>query len=102
MRGSLGALSLRREVREAADLIIGNLNEDGYLIASDDELLGVAPPLHPKPTPQTAKNIVSEAQALGLAEIAPRPMRQVATDWDDLAAIDLAETNSRTELTSPA
>src|SRR5580700_9498185 len=39
----LGALSLRREVREAADLIIGNLNEDGYLIASDDELLGVAP-----------------------------------------------------------
>ena len=34
----LGALSLRREVREAADLIIGNLNEDGYLIASDDEL----------------------------------------------------------------
>ena len=40
----LGALSLRSEVREAADLIIGNLNEDGYLIASDDELLGVAPP----------------------------------------------------------
>ena len=38
----LGALSLRREVREAADLIIGNLNEDGYLIASDDELLGIA------------------------------------------------------------
>src|SRR5437588_9797915 len=32
----LGALSLRREVREAADLIIGNLNEDGYLIASDE------------------------------------------------------------------
>ena len=31
-------------MREAADLIIGNLNEDGYLIASDDELLGVAPP----------------------------------------------------------
>ena len=44
----LGALSLRREVREAADLIIGNLNEDGYLIASDDELLGVAPPAPPE------------------------------------------------------
>jgi RNA polymerase sigma-54 factor len=66
----LGALSLRREVREAADLIIGNLNEDGYLIASDDELLGVAPPASPEADAVTAKNIVNEAQALGLAEVA--------------------------------
>ena len=67
----LGALSLRREVREAADLIIGNLNEDGYLIASDDELLGVVPPAPPEADAETAKNIVNEAQALGLAEIEP-------------------------------
>ncbi len=66
----LGALSLRREVREAADLILGNLNEDGYLIASDDELLGIAPPAAPEVDAQTAKNIVSEAQALGLTEVA--------------------------------
>src|SRR6202790_282753 len=65
----LGALSLRREVREAADLIIGNLNEDGYLIASDEELLGIAPPAPPEADAQTAKNIVNEAQALGLAEV---------------------------------
>ena len=65
----LGALSLRPEVREAADLIVGNLNEDGYLIASDDELLGVAPPASPQADAETAKNIVSEAQALGLEEI---------------------------------
>src|SRR5580693_2019222 len=64
----LGALSLRPEVREAADLIIGNLNEDGYLIASDDELLGVAPPASPEADAATAKNIVSEAQALGISE----------------------------------
>jgi RNA polymerase sigma-54 factor len=64
----LGALSLRREVREAADQIIGNLNEDGYLIASDDELLGVAPPAPPEADAATAKSIVSEAQALGLAD----------------------------------
>src|SRR5580704_1908762 len=64
----LGALSLRPEVREAADVIIGNLNEDGYLIASDDELLGVAPPAPPEADAAVAKNIVSEAQALGLAE----------------------------------
>jgi RNA polymerase sigma-54 factor len=65
----LGALNLRPEVREAADLIVGNLNEDGYLIASDDELLGVAPPASPEADAATAKNIVSEAQALGLAEL---------------------------------
>ncbi len=64
----LGALSLRREVREAADIVIGNLNEDGYLIASDDELLGVVPPAPPEADTVTAKNIVSEAKALGLAE----------------------------------
>src|SRR4030088_1736058 len=64
----LGALSLRPPVREAADLIIGNLNEDGYLIASDDELLGVARPASPEVVVVTAKTIVSEAQALGLAE----------------------------------
>src|ERR1700678_1823790 len=64
----LGALSLRPQVREAADLIIGNLNEDGYLIASDDELLGVAPPASAEADAVTAKKIVSEAQALGLAE----------------------------------
>src|ERR1700684_3958336 len=64
----LGALSLRREVREAADLIVGNLNEDGYLIASDDELLGVAPPASAEADAIAAKKIVSEVQALGLAE----------------------------------
>src|SRR6202521_1909596 len=65
----LGALSLPREVREAAELIIGNLNEDGYLIASDDELLGVAPPAPPEADALTAQSVVSEAQALGLAEL---------------------------------
>jgi RNA polymerase sigma-54 factor len=62
----LGALSLRREVREAADQIIGNLNEDGYLIASDEEMLGIAPPAPPEADAATARNIVSEAAALGL------------------------------------
>jgi RNA polymerase sigma-54 factor len=62
----LGALSLRREVREAAEQIIGNLNEDGYLIASDDEMLGIAPPAAPEADAATARNIVSEAAALGL------------------------------------
>ncbi len=81
----LGALSLRREVREAADLIIGNLNEDGYLIASDDELLGVAPPAAPEADEQTAKNIVSEAQALGLTEVA------AGSDVEEVSALEEVE-----------
>jgi RNA polymerase sigma-54 factor len=35
----LGALNLAPAVREAAEYIIGNLNEDGYLTATDEELL---------------------------------------------------------------
>jgi RNA polymerase sigma-54 factor len=64
----LGSLNLRPEVREAADLIIGNLNEDGYLIASDDEMLGVIHPASPEADAETVKNIVSEAQALGMGD----------------------------------
>jgi RNA polymerase sigma-54 factor len=69
----LGALSLNPKVREAADLIIGNLNEDGYLIASDDELMGVAPPASAETDAATIKEIVNEAQALGLAEVPAEP-----------------------------
>src|SRR5580658_5950852 len=86
----LGALSLRSEVREAADLIIGNLNEDGYLIASEDELLGVAPPASADAV--TAKKIVSEAQALGLAEdgLAEEVLAEEALAEDGLAEGRLA------------
>jgi RNA polymerase sigma-54 factor len=38
----LGSVTLRPAVYAAAELVIGNLNEEGYLTASDDELMGVA------------------------------------------------------------
>ena len=38
----LGSLPVRPEVAAAAELVIGNLNEDGYLIATDEELLSAA------------------------------------------------------------
>ena len=86
----LGALSLRREVREAAEQIIGNLNEDGYLIASDEEMLGVAPPAPPEADAAAARNIVSEAAALGLGETsADETTVEAATE--DLAASDSDE-----------
>ncbi len=35
----LGAIHVKNDVRAAAELVIGNLNEDGYLLATDEELL---------------------------------------------------------------
>jgi len=62
----LGAISVRPHVHQAAELIIGNLNEEGYLIASDEELLGIAPVATPEADLETASKIVGEAEALGL------------------------------------
>jgi len=67
LKWQLGALSVRPEVREAAELVIGNLNEDGYLIASDDELMGVVPPAPLEMDAAAAQSVVKEAAALGLA-----------------------------------
>ncbi len=39
----LGAITLSPEVRTAAELIVGNLNEDGYLTAIDEDLLRSMP-----------------------------------------------------------
>src|SRR5689334_9698983 len=62
----LGALGVRPQVREAAELVIGNLSEDGYLIASDEELLGTAAPASPEADAKTQETLVKEAAALGL------------------------------------
>jgi RNA polymerase sigma-54 factor len=63
----LGAISIRPAVHQAAQLIIGNLNEEGYLIASDEELLGIAPAAPPEVDVEVAAKIVGDAEALGLA-----------------------------------
>jgi len=38
----LGAMPMNDKVRAAAELVIGNLNDDGYLVASDEELMAAA------------------------------------------------------------
>jgi RNA polymerase sigma-54 factor len=62
----LGSIPVRPEVRQAAELIVGNLNEDGYLIASDEELLGIAPPAPPELDALIVEKVVKDATALGL------------------------------------
>jgi RNA polymerase sigma-54 factor len=62
----LGAISVRPPVHQAAQLVIGNLNEEGYLIASDEELMGIVPVAPPEADVEAAAKIVGEAEALGL------------------------------------
>src|SRR5579859_2594130 len=64
----LGSISTRPPVREAAELIIGNLNEDGYLIASDEELLGEVAPSSPEEDAAKSQHLVKEATALGIGD----------------------------------
>jgi len=51
----LGSMNLSLKVRVAADMVVGNLNEDGYLTATDDELadglLQTRGPVRPEPIP---------------------------------------------------
>src|SRR6266849_6228771 len=84
----LGAIPVRAQVREAAELIIGNLNEDGYLIASDDELMGVTAPASPDADAAAQEMVVKEAAALGLAAVVTEEEAdaELATsDWNSEA-----------------
>src|SRR3984885_14264379 len=85
----LGAISLRPEVHQAAELIIGNLSEDGYLIASDEELLGVVPAAAPEVDAQVQAKIAGEAEALGISTLADEsvtgsPAENIPADTDSV------------------
>ena len=93
----LGAISVRPPVHQAAEQIIGNLNEDGYLIATDEELLGIAPVAAPEADVEVAAKIVGEAEALGLAVEEQLPVASCQLPEasilapEDLAANDVEE-----------
>jgi len=84
LRWQLGAISVSQQVHDAAEVIIGNLSEDGYLIASDEELLGITPPAAPEADVQKQAKIVTEAQAIGIdAEVpAETEVSGVAPEYD--------------------
>jgi len=65
----LGSIPTTPPVREAAEVVIGNLNEDGYLIASDEELLGIVPAAAPEVDAAKSESVVQEAVALGLDSV---------------------------------
>ena len=86
----LGSIPTTPTVREAAEVVIGNLNEDGYLIASDEELLGIAPPAPPEVDAAKSETVVKEAAALGLDPMLPGgslvdetlETADLSEDWD--------------------
>jgi len=47
----LGSLHVQEDVYRAAELVIGNLNEEGYLTATEDELLGLSEEEASRPEP---------------------------------------------------
>jgi RNA polymerase sigma-54 factor len=85
----LGALSVSRGVREAAELIIGNLNEDGYLIATDDELMGISAPSAPEIDAAAQENLLKEVEALGIGAAiegeADATADEFSASWDGSA-----------------
>jgi RNA polymerase sigma-54 factor len=85
----LGAISTSSPVREAAELIIGNLNEDGYLIASDEEMLGIVAPSSPEVDAEKAEHLVKEAAALGLAAIAAEESAALSDAPDEFGAAEI-------------
>ena len=59
MMWQIGSLHLTPGVREAAELVIGNLNEDGYLTASDEELLAALAKEHDLMRPQPQRTALN-------------------------------------------
>jgi RNA polymerase sigma-54 factor len=90
----LGAVSVRPQVDAAAQLVIGNLNEDGYLTASEEELLGVA---RAETEPDTA---LEAGVAKVLAEPAelepgnPSALQLVVSHTPSLAAVTSEESRA--------
>jgi RNA polymerase sigma-54 factor len=79
----LGSLNLTKDVRAAAEYVVGNLDEDGYLVAGDEELLaGFVGEYEPPPgtMPGAASELLAEAvqlvQNLDPVGVATRSLRE--------------------------
>jgi RNA polymerase sigma-54 factor len=73
----LGSITVRPAVYAAAELVIGNLNEEGYLTASEDELMGVAQS-HVEVAAPVATTVAAvplgsslQEESLGLSHVGP-------------------------------
>ena len=76
----LGAVTIRPEVHAAAELVIGNLSEEGYLTASEDELLGLT---------RTAAAIDASGEANTAGQNAAEDAELSAQGDDDTSHLEL-------------
>jgi RNA polymerase sigma-54 factor len=84
----LGALSLDAQMEEAADFVVGNLDEDGYLTASEEEL-AAAFRRAPEDAPSGNGHLPDEAATLDLIRRAADLVRHL--DPAGVGARDLRE-----------
>jgi RNA polymerase sigma-54 factor len=78
----LGSLNVSKDLRAAAEYVVGNLDEDGYLLAEDEELLaGFAREYHPvdaaaSQTSELLAEAVQLVQNLDPVGVATRTLRE--------------------------
>ena len=76
----LGSLSVSRDLRAAAEYVIGNLDEDGYLLSGDEELLAGFAQEYQAAAPSRAGELLAEAvhlvQNLDPVGVATRTLRE--------------------------
>src|ERR1700761_6359284 len=73
----LGSLNLSNELRVAAEYVVGNLDEDGYLLAEDEDLLtGFAREFESAPAAELLGEAVHLVQNLDPVGVATRTLRE--------------------------
>jgi len=92
----LGSLHVKEDVYRAAELIIGNLNEDGYLTATEDELLGLMEEEPPSASGQL--RVVASSESIGEGvTIAPAALVEAAEPETTVAVAAVAEDDLSSE-----
>ncbi len=88
----LGSLHVNEDVYRAAELVIGNLNEEGYLTASDDELLGLAEEDAPGTQPAAAEAETMESSVtVPVSQLSPDDVEADAADGGMVVAKAIVE-----------
>ena len=79
----LGSMNLRPPVKAAAELVIGNLSEDGYLLATDEELMAAGSPVvQPQSAPPQENSYPAQEETALAAEAGS----EIADEFGDEAA----------------
>ena len=106
----LGSLSLSQDLKIAAELIIGNLNEDGYLSASVEELAEAlldalsAPPREPLVLIEQARAVVArfDPDGVGARDLRECLLWQLEAQCRELELADMRRAKPDPEFAPPA